>query len=94
MEPKLELILWNDAHNDYHGWQHPEAIKIKPALVKSAGFVVKESDAGVVLALDYDPDGNMYNGCGFIPASLIVSRQTILVQSLRGSEQGPSAFVD
>lgn len=76
MSENIEVITWKDATSEY-GWREPDEIEIKPAINKSAGFLVKENDDGVIIAMDYCPADGDYNSTGYIPKSLIISRVTM-----------------
>lgn len=78
MTPVVELVVWRDASNEDGGWQAPEDIEDDHYLVNSVGFVVRETDANLTLAMDVAADGQT-NGRGRIPKTLIVSRTVLTI---------------
>jgi hypothetical protein len=77
---KIEIITWRDASEDEAGWKPSEDIDDEHYVVTSVGFVVKETEANLTLAMDLGPDG-YNNGRGRIPKAMIVSRQVLEVKS-------------
>ena len=72
----IELIEWRDASNDTEGWQSDDALDDDNCIIRSVGFVVKETDNNLTLAMDEDESGHT-NGRGRIPKSLIISRKVL-----------------
>lgn len=75
--PRVELITWKDAYNKEGRWRDVKSLKkLKPAIIKTVGFVVSEDDEGVVTASDFDSDPKEANvhGVSYIPKCMIVSR--------------------
>lgn len=57
----LVEVIWDDATSLSQGWKNPEEWEkepIKPEIVLSVGFVVKETEAYLILAMDTDSDGD------------------------------------
>lgn len=74
-KPRLEIVVWDDAHASTSVTDAKAAALIKPIRTYSAGFVVAENQHGVVLASDlyHDHPGEAY-GPMFIPYGMIVKR--------------------
>ena len=54
-------VIWDDATSLSQGWKNPEEFAkepIKPEIVLSVGFVVKETEDYLILAMDTDSDGD------------------------------------
>lgn len=67
-------ILWEDAATYHHTWISVETIlKIKPPSVASCGWVVKETDERIWMALDMTLDDGVayYAGIASIPRGWI-----------------------
>ena len=75
----IELVIWRDAHTDNESWISSQDLEDYDHLVHSVGFVVKETDKNLTLAMDLDGAGQT-NGRGRIPKSLIVSREVLYEQ--------------
>jgi hypothetical protein len=56
-------------------------IACKPVLITSCGFLIKENEHGIVLALDMAEDGDC-NDYGFIPRECVVSRIVLLAEAV------------
>lgn len=76
--PVLELVKWRDAYNDGESWKDEKDIDDQHYLVTSVGFVVKETENNLTLAMDIGEDG-MTNTRGRIPKGMIVSRTVIVL---------------
>lgn len=70
---KIELITWRDAGGEQEGWQAPEDVDDVNPIIQSIGWVVKETDNNVTLAMDLSDDGDTHTR-GRIPKGMIVSR--------------------
>lgn len=70
---RIELITWRDAGGEQDGWLHADDIDDENPIVKSVGWVVKETANNVTLAMDLADDGET-NNRGRIPKGMIVSR--------------------
>jgi hypothetical protein len=75
---KIELITWRDAGGEQGGWQSPEEVDDVNPIIQSVGWVVKETDNNVTLAMDLSDDGDTHTR-GRIPKGMIVTRQIIEV---------------
>ena len=69
----LVEVTWDDAESD-DGWDEPPA-KLEPAIVTTVGFLIKETDAHILIASTYD--GNHTNARIQIPKSIIVKQKII-----------------
>ena len=75
MKYPIEQITWADAYNeDQSSWRDIDAIKIKPAIIVSAGFLVKEDKQGIILAMDVDEEDDECHAYSYIPKSVILER--------------------
>jgi hypothetical protein len=72
------LITWRDAGGEQDGWIDPKDIDDDNPLVQSVGWVVKETDNNVTLAMDVADDGDTHTR-GRIPKGMIVSRVVLTV---------------
>lgn len=57
----LVEVWWDDATSISQGWQTKEVFdkeEIKPEIVLSVGFLVKDAEAHIILAMDTDGDGD------------------------------------
>lgn len=73
---KIELIVWRDAGGEQDGWQAAEDVDDENPIITSVGWVVKETDNNVTLAMDCADDGDTHTR-GRIPKGMIVSRTVI-----------------
>ena len=76
---KIEIITWRDAGGEQEGWQSAEELDDDNPIVQSVGWVVKETDNNVTLAMDLADDDTNHTR-GRIPRGMIVSRKVILEQ--------------
>lgn len=65
----LVEIIWNDASDLVGGWAK-EIEEDEPALALSVGFLVKQTQEHVIIALDTDSDGH-HNGRSQIPRGMV-----------------------
>lgn len=77
-KPRLEIVVWDDAHANTASIERKSAAELKPIRTYSAGFVVAENQHGVVLASDlyHDHPDEAY-GPMFIPHGMIVKRMRV-----------------
>lgn len=77
-KPRLEILVWDDAHASTSTTDFKAAALLKPVRTYSVGFVVAENQHGVVLASDlyHDHPGEAY-GPMFIPLGMIVKRMKV-----------------
>ncbi len=57
----LVEVIWDDATSISQGWKNKEEFDkelIKPEIVLSVGFLVKDSTEHIILAMDTDSDGD------------------------------------
>jgi len=75
---KLERVIWMDAGSDDEdsGWLKPEHIEDTDILVQSVGWIAKETDKYLTLAMDLCSDGST-NTRGRIPKGMIVDRKVL-----------------
>ena len=71
---KIELVTWRDAggSSDDHTWMESDDNPI----IRSVGWVVKETENNLTLAMDLAEDDTT-NGRSRIPKGMIVSREII-----------------
>ena len=65
----LVEVWWDDASALKHGWEEKDA-DLKPQMVLSVGFLIKETDDHILIAQDIDPQG-MHNGRTQIPRGMV-----------------------
>lgn len=77
MKP-IYLVQWEDSETE-DGWPGESDWDkgLNFPLVTSIGWLIKESDKGIVLAISYDPDGDRANPIIFIPYSCIKKMEEI-----------------
>lgn len=57
----LVEVIWDDATSISQGWKNKEEFDkelIRPEIVMSVGFLVKDSAEHIILAMDTDSDGD------------------------------------
>lgn len=74
---KIELVIWRDAGGESEGWESPEDISDENPIIKSVGWLVKETDNNITLAMDLADDGDTHTR-GRIPKGMVISRAVIL----------------
>lgn len=77
---KIEVIAWHDAGKDTGkdcDWKATEDLEDEDIVVKSVGFVVRETDKYVTLAMDYIEADDSSNDRSRIPKGMIISRKII-----------------
>lgn len=65
----LVEVIWNDASDLVSGWSK-EIDADEPALALSVGFLVRETEEHIVIALDTDGEGN-HNGRSQVPRGMV-----------------------
>ena len=65
----LVEVIWNDASDLTGGWKK-EIDEDEPALALSVGFLIRETDEHIIIALDTDGDGH-HNGRSQIPRGMV-----------------------
>lgn len=70
---KMELITWRDAGGEQDGWLDTADIDDANPIIQSVGWVVKETDNNITLAMDLSDDGDTHTR-GRIPKGMVVSR--------------------
>jgi hypothetical protein len=73
---QIELITWRDAGGEQDGWQAPEDIEDTNPIIQSVGWVVKETENNVTLAMDLSDDGDTHTRSR-IPKGMIVTREIV-----------------
>lgn len=77
---KMELITWRDAGGDADkdlSWQSADDVDDENPIIQSVGWVVKETDNNVTIAMDLADDG-MTHTRSRIPKGMIVTRVELL----------------
>ena len=65
----LVEVIWNDASDLTGGWTK-EIDEDEPALALSVGFLVRQTEEHIIIALDTDGDGH-HNGRSQIPRGMV-----------------------
>lgn len=68
-------IVWEDISNHEAGWLDT-VDEVNPMIISSVGFLVKETDKHLVLAMDLASD-NQHNQRAQIPLSVVRSRKVL-----------------
>jgi hypothetical protein len=75
----LELITWEDAGGEQDGgWQDPDDVDTANSVIQSVGWVIKETEKNITLAMDLSDDGQTHTRSR-IPKGMIVSRQVLCI---------------
>ena len=76
----IELITWRDAggHEDDATWMAADDVDDENPIIKSVGWVVKETANNVTLAMDLAEDATTHTRSR-IPIGMIVSREVLCV---------------
>ncbi len=72
----IEYVLWKDAVS-VDPWTHVDEIKPTYHLIETVGFIVKESNEAVVVALSHDMNSNNYCCFIHIPKEMVVLRKKL-----------------
>ena len=72
---RIELVIWKDA-SAHEGWESAEDTHDDDYVITSIGFVFKETENNLTLAMDIAEDGTS-NGRGRIPKDMIIKREII-----------------
>jgi hypothetical protein len=73
---RIEIITWRDAGGEQAGWLDPADVDDDNPIITSVGWVVKETENNVTLAMDVADDGDTHTR-GRIPKGMILERITI-----------------
>jgi hypothetical protein len=73
---KIERITWRDAGGEQDGWIATDDLDDDNPIVQSVGWVVKETENNVTLAMDLADDGDTHTR-GRIPKGMIVKREVL-----------------
>ena len=65
----LVEVIWNDASDLTGGWAK-EIGEDEPALALSVGFLIRQTQEHIIIALDTDSDGH-HNGRSQIPRGMV-----------------------
>jgi hypothetical protein len=77
MKYSIELIEWHDAHaDDTEGWVTGADLTDSDYLVRSVGYVVKETANNVTLAMDVG-DEDYTNSRARVPKGMIIKRTVL-----------------
>lgn len=77
---KIELITWRDAGGSEEDdtWAEPHEVEEYNPIITSVGWVVKETENNVTLAMDYFVEDNQTNTRSRIPVGMIVARKVLV----------------
>lgn len=75
----IELITWRDAGGSDKDdtWAEEHEIEEYNPIITSVGWVVKETENNVTLAMDFFAEDNQTNTRSRIPKGMIISRQVL-----------------
>jgi len=68
--PKLVFVQWYDAET-HLGWEQNDTLEAKPPLIYTIGFLVAESDEGIIIASTVGTAGTDSNARILIPLGMI-----------------------
>lgn len=82
---KLVKVTWLDAFGEVDKTIFSEhEISHAPLILESVGWLLKEDEEGVTIAMDCNPSEDFtYRNVGFIPAQMITSIDTLYVRRNR-----------
>ena len=69
--PKIVWVEWIDPEV-ISGWQCPEEIDLKPKPVEAIGYLLKEDNHGIAIAVAWDKHNQQANAVLTIPGELII----------------------
>lgn len=69
----MTLIYWRDAKYSA-GWHTPGEVPSEPCEVETLGWLIKETDEAVIMALSISPDTQTVGHVSVIPKSGITAR--------------------
>ena len=89
-KPGLELIEWVDSALDRHGWKSLDEITARAPIVRSVGFVVRETAEQIVLMphLVEAQEGIEGQGCGEMTIPVVAIRTRAKLTSSSTSRPG------
>ena len=74
--PQAERVKWKD-HVSADEWTPADAILPRNHVIESVGIIVTETDEMLVMALNFDPEGDAYSCIMHICKELIISREVL-----------------
>lgn len=72
-------VVWRDAVSSDSWERLDEAARLELHEIRTLGFLVSEDDSQLVVALNYDRDGDAVSQCIAIPQDWIVKRRTLRI---------------
>lgn len=75
---KLALIVWKDAVSNDKWETYAEAKLLKPAEVRTVGYVVTEDVESILLAMNWDKSEEHVSQTMVIPKAWILERRELL----------------
>jgi hypothetical protein len=86
-KPKqYELVMWEDPASDFDGWKDIDTMAaMKPELVYSVGWPVRDDDTYLYLAMDWHSE--QCNTVGKIPKAAIKARKAIQLRGFPPKEK-------
>lgn len=81
MKRKLIWLKWLDSAFLGADFRSPETLNDagEPYMLESAGFLVKQTDAGYFLAGDIDPEDGKYRYLSFVPKDMVKKKRVISI---------------
>ena len=74
--PQAERVLWKD-HVSEDEWVSKDSVVPRSHTIESVGIVVTETPEMLVLALNFDPEGDAYSCIMHICKELILKREVL-----------------
>tara|TARA_R110000787_G_scaffold19874_15_gene59183 strand:- start:3737 stop:3961 length:225 start_codon:yes stop_codon:yes gene_type:complete len=72
----LEKITWLDSHSPTATWVDPDEVRTSPCVIKSVGYVVRETKTAITIAASVSDEG-IVNAPLTIPLVCITKRKRI-----------------
>jgi len=72
----LEIVTWKDAGGEQDGWKEDSDVDDENPIIRSVGWVVKETDNNITLAMDMAEDGYTHTR-GRIPKGMVIARKVL-----------------
>lgn len=76
MKYAIEYVLWKDAVSE-DAWKNVDEIHSHYHLIETVGFVVKESDEVLTIALNHDIESDNFSCTIHIPQAMIIHRNKL-----------------
>jgi len=75
---RIELVVWRDAggSEDDYTWMNTEDVDDANPIIKSVGWLIKETAANLTIATDLADDGTTHSRSR-IPIGMVIAREVL-----------------